>query len=296
MNNQTVKKAVLPVAGFGTRLLPASKSIPKEMITVVDRPAIDYVVKEAIAAGIDTLVLVNHPAKQAIENYFDRNAELEALLETKKKDKLLNELRDIIPSHIHVVSVRQPKPLGLGHAVLCAQPVIGNEPFAVLLPDVLIDSGDSAVNELGQMIRQYQQTGATQILVEEVDPSRVDQYGIVSLQPEQGAASQVISGMVEKPPVSQAPSNLAIVGRYVFGPEIFTFLQQTAADGSGEIQLTDAMRQMLRAYPMQAYTLQGKTFDCGSKAGYLAAVLHFAAQRAELHAVIKHFIQQYPLD
>ena len=285
-----VKKAILPVAGFGTRLLPASKSIPKEMITVVDRPAIEYVVQEAIEAGIDTIILVTHPAKQAIENYFDRNAELENLLEKKNKSQLLAEIRNIIPAHVTVVTVRQPEPLGLGHAVLCAEKVIGDEPFAVLLPDVLVDSKDQ--NNLAQMIEQFEQNQASQIMVEAVAPERVDQYGIVRLQNVDGQQNHNILELVEKPAIDEAPSNLAVVGRYVFTPEIFNYLQTTQADKSGEIQLTDAMAQLLKEQPIQAFTLQGETFDCGSKIGYLKAILHYALQRDELKGQLLEFLAQ----
>lgn len=281
-----VKKAILPVAGFGTRLLPASKAIPKEMVTIVDRPAIDYVVQEAVRAGIDTLVLVTHPAKQAIENYFDRSAELEQLLIQKNKTALLDEIRSIIPPHIKVVSVRQAQPLGLGHAVLMAQPVIGNEPFAVLLPDVLVDGND--INNLGEMIQAFEQTGHSQIMVEAVAPQRVDQYGIVQLQEQ----TQQITALVEKPKIDEAPSNLAVVGRYVFPAKIFQYLSETQADHSGEIQLTDAMAKLLNEQPMQAFTLQGKTFDCGNKIGYLQAVIHYASKNEDLKAVLNQAIQQ----
>lgn len=281
-----VKKAILPVAGFGTRLLPASKAIPKEMVTIVDRPAIDYVVQEAVRAGIDTLVLVTHPAKQAIENYFDRSAELEQLLIQKNKTTLLDEIRSIIPPHIKVVSVRQAQPLGLGHAVLMAQPVIGNEPFAVLLPDVLVDGND--INNLGEMIQAFEQTGHSQIMVEAVAPQRVDQYGIVQLQEQ----TQQITALVEKPKIDEAPSNLAVVGRYVFPAKIFQYLSETQADRSGEIQLTDAMAKLLNEQPMQAFTLQGKTFDCGNKIGYLQAVIHYASKNEDLKAVLNQAIQQ----
>lgn len=279
-----VKKAILPVAGFGTRLLPASKSIPKEMVTVVDRPAIDYVVQEAIEAGIDTIVLVNHPAKQAIENYFDRNAELENLLETKKKDKVLEEIRNIIPKHITVITVRQSAPLGLGHAVLCAEKVIGDEPFAVLLPDVLIDSAHK--NNLQQMIEQFEKTGASQIMVEDVDRSRVDQYGIVKL-----AEQNNIVEIVEKPSPETAPSTLAVVGRYIFTPQIFKYLQTTQADKSGEIQLTDAIAKLLSEQQVQSFTLDGVTYDCGSKIGYLKAFVYYALKRDDLKSEFSAFLE-----
>ncbi|KAA8731837.1 UTP--glucose-1-phosphate uridylyltransferase GalU [Acinetobacter qingfengensis] len=283
-----VKKAILPVAGFGTRLLPASKSIPKEMITVVDRPAIDYVVQEAVAAGIDTIILVTHPAKHSIENYFDRNKELEALLEQKKKDKILDEVRRIIPDHVSVIAVRQPEPLGLGHAVLCAEKIINNEPFAVLLPDVLVDSTDK--NNLQQMIEQFDASQASQIMVEDVEPSRVDQYGIVALEQNAGQPTNNIVALVEKPAVDQAPSTLAVVGRYIFTPEIFTYLHQTQADKSGEIQLTDAMAKLLEIQKIQAFTLKGYTYDCGSKIGYLKAVVHYALKRSDLNQQFSEFL------
>jgi UTP--glucose-1-phosphate uridylyltransferase len=284
-----IKKAILPVAGFGTRLLPASKSIPKEMITVVDRPVIDYVVQEAVEAGIDTIILVNHPAKQAIENYFDRNAELEQMLEKKNKLTLLQEIKQIIPSHVSVLTVRQSEALGLGHAVLCAEKVIGNEPFAVLLPDVLVDSADQ--NNLAQMIEQFEQNQASQIMVQDVAPDRVDQYGIVKLEKQGEKNTTNILGLVEKPAVSEAPSTLAVVGRYVFTPEIFNYLKETQADKSGEIQLTDAMAKLLGVQNIQAFTLHGQTYDCGSKIGYLKAILHYATQRDELKDELLEFIK-----
>ncbi|MCH4246395.1 MAG: UTP--glucose-1-phosphate uridylyltransferase GalU [Acinetobacter populi] len=283
-----VKKAILPVAGFGTRLLPASKSIPKEMITVVDRPVIDYVVQEAIEAGIDTLILVTHPAKHAIENYFDRDAELEALLEKKKKYDLLQQIKHIIPEHVTVVTVRQPEPLGLGHAVLCAEKVIGNDPFVVLLPDVLVDSSDK--NNLAQMIEQFEQHQASQIMVEDVAPECVDQYGIVRLEEVDGQHSNNILGLVEKPPVNEAPSTLAIVGRYVFTPEIFKYLHLAQADKSGEIQLTDAMAQLLTEQKIQAVTLKGETYDCGSKIGYIQAIIHYTLKRDDLNTQLMDFL------
>lgn len=283
-----VKKAILPVAGFGTRLLPASKSIPKEMITVVDRPAIDYVVKEAIEAGIDTIILVTHPAKQAIENYFDRDAELEALLEKKKKNDLLQQIKQIIPEHVTVVAVRQAEPLGLGHAVLCAEKVIGDDPFVVLLPDVLVDSSDK--NNLAQMIEQFQQHQASQIMVENVAAEHVDQYGIVRLEEVDGQQSNNILELVEKPPVNEAPSTLAVVGRYVFTPQIFKYLHLTSADRSGEIQLTDAMAQLLGEQKIQAFTLKGETYDCGSKIGYIKAIVHYTLKRDDLKAQLMDFL------
>ncbi|HHP8097254.1 TPA: UTP--glucose-1-phosphate uridylyltransferase, partial [Acinetobacter baumannii] len=204
-----IKKAVLPVAGLGTRFLPASKSIPKEMVTVVDRPAIEYVVREAVEAGIEQIVLVTHSSKASIENYFDRNFELETTLEQKKKFDLLDEITQIIPSHVSVVSVRQPQPLGLGHAVLCAKSIIGQDDFAVLLPDVLVKD-NSGQNDLSRMISRYEVSQAAQIMVESVPDHLVDQYGIVDVKqsPAEGE-SIVMQGIVEKPAVGSAPSNLS---------------------------------------------------------------------------------------
>src|SRR5690606_22121993 len=209
-----IKKAILPVAGLGTRFLPASKSIPKEMVTVVDRPAIEYVVREAVAAGIEQIILVTHSSKASIENYFDRNFELETTLENKKKFDLLKEITEILPPHVSVVSVRQPQPLGLGHAVLCAKAVVGDEDFAVLLPDVLVKD-DQAENDLAKMIARFEATGASQIMVEAVPEHLVDQYGIVDVAESPAVAESIImQGIVEKPAVGTAPSNLSVVGRY----------------------------------------------------------------------------------
>jgi UTP--glucose-1-phosphate uridylyltransferase len=278
-----VKKAVLPVAGFGSRMLPASKSIPKEMLPIVDRPAIEYVVKEAVRAGIKDIILVSHSAKTAIEDYFDTQFELEHQLEAKGKDALLAEVRDILPADVSVISVRQHRALGLGHAVACAAPVVGDEPFAVLLPDVLVDCGDQQ-EDLAEMVARYQETGRSQIMVEEVPAERVDQYGIVALEGEAPARGQsaLMTGVVEKPPVAQAPSRLSVVGRYVLPGEIMDILAQTPPGAGNEIQLTDAIATLMSKSPVEAYSMRGKTFDCGNKAGYLQAIFHYAARHPEL--------------
>ena len=278
-----VKKAVLPVAGFGSRMLPASKSIPKEMLPIVDRPAIEYVVKEAVRAGIKDIILVSHSAKTAIEDYFDTQFELEHQLEAKGKDALLAEVRDILPADVSVISVRQHRALGLGHAVACAAPVVGDEPFAVLLPDVLVDCGDQQ-EDLAEMVARYQETGRSQIMVEEVPAERVDQYGIVALEGEAPARGQsaLMTGVVEKPPVAQAPSRLSVVGRYVLPGEIMDILAQTPPGAGNEIQLTDAIATLMSKSPVEAYSMRGETFDCGNKAGYLQAIFHYAARHPEL--------------
>lgn len=290
-----IKKAILPVAGLGTRFLPASKSIPKEMVTVVDRPAIEYVVKEAVAAGIEQIILVTHSSKASIENYFDRNFELETTLENKKKIDLLKEITEILPSNVSVVSVRQPQPLGLGHAVLCAKSVVGDEDFAVLLPDVLVKE-NSAENDLARMIQRFNSSKASQIMVEAVPDHLVDQYGIVDVEasPEEGE-SVVMQGIVEKPAVGTAPSNLSVVGRYVLPAKIMQLLEQTPKGAGNEIQLTDAIAALQKIENVEAYRMKGQTFDCGSKIGYLKAVLHYGVEHPKLGEEFKQLIKELNL-
>ena len=290
-----IKKAILPVAGLGTRFLPASKSIPKEMVTVVDRPAIEYVVREAVAAGIEQIILVTHSSKASIENYFDRNFELETTLENKKKFDLLKEITEILPPHVSVVSVRQPQPLGLGHAVLCAKAVVGDEDFAVLLPDVLVKD-DQAENDLAKMIARFEATGASQIMVEAVPEHLVDQYGIVDVAESPAVAESIImQGIVEKPAVGTAPSNLSVVGRYVLPAKIMQLLEQTPKGAGNEIQLTDAIAMLHQTDCIEAYRMKGQTFDCGSKLGYLKAVLHYGVDHPKLGEEFKALIKQLKL-
>ncbi|MBB4810278.1 UTP--glucose-1-phosphate uridylyltransferase [Acinetobacter johnsonii] len=288
----TIKKAILPVAGLGTRFLPASKSIPKEMVTVVDRPAIEYVVKEAVAAGIEQIILVTHSSKASIENYFDRNFELETTLEQKQKFDLLKEIKNILPEYVSVVSVRQPQPLGLGHAVLCAKSIVGNDDFAVLLPDVLVKDVDPT-NDLSLMIQRFNETHASQIMVEAVPDHLVDQYGIVDVAsvPNEGQ-SIVMQGIVEKPAVGSAPSNLSVVGRYILPAEIMQLLEQTPKGAGNEIQLTDAIAMLHQTNTVEAYRMKGQTFDCGSKLGYLKAVLHYGVDHPTLGEAFKALIQE----
>lgn len=290
-----IKKAILPVAGLGTRFLPASKSIPKEMVTVVDRPAIEYVVKEAVAAGIEQIILVTHSSKASIENYFDHNFELETSLEQKKKIDLLKEVTEILPPHVSVVSVRQPQPLGLGHAVLCAKSIIGNENFAVLLPDVLVKDSD-AKNDLSLMIERFNASNASQIMVEAVPDQLVDQYGIVdvAITLEEGQ-SAVMQGIVEKPALGTAPSNLSVVGRYILPAKIMQLLEQTPKGAGNEIQLTDAIAMLQQTDMVEAYRMKGRTFDCGSKIGYLNAVLHYGIDHPKLGTEFKALIQKLEL-
>ena len=291
-----IKKAILPVAGLGTRFLPASKSIPKEMVTVVDRPAIEYVIKEAIAAGIEQIILVTHSSKASIENYFDRNFELETTLVQKKKFDLLKEITEILPKNVSIISVRQPQPLGLGHAVLCAKSVIGDDAFAVLLPDVLVQN-KAAENDLSLMIDRFNHNQAAQIMVEAVPEHLVDQYGIVDVQvsPIEGE-SIVMQGIVEKPAVGTAPSNLSVVGRYILPAHIMQILEQTPKGAGNEIQLTDAIAMLQKNEAVEAYRMKGQTFDCGSKLGYLKAVLHYGLEHPQLGAEFKQLIQDLNLD
>ena len=290
-----IKKAILPVAGLGTRFLPASKSIPKEMVTVVDRPAIEYVVREAVAAGIEEIVLVTHSSKASIENYFDSNFEPETTLANKKKFDLLKEITEILPAHVKIISVRQPQPLGLGHAVLCAKAVIGQDDFAVLLPDVLVKDS-AAENDLSLMIQRFNATQASQIMVEAVPDHMVDQYGIVDVaaSPAEGQSIQM-QGIVEKPAVGTAPSNLSVVGRYILPAKIMQLLEQTPKGAGNEIQLTDAIAMLQQSEVVEAYRMKGQTFDCGSKLGYLKAVLHYGVDHPKLGADFKTLIKELAL-
>ncbi len=294
-----IRTAVLPVAGLGTRFLPASKAIPKEMLTLVDKPVIQLVVEEAVAAGITKIVLVTHSAKKAIEDHFDTNYELETQLEQRGKHELLAQARNILPPEVSLVSVRQGQALGLGHAILCAQAAVGNEPFAVLLPDVLVDNYGQETSDLAQMNAQFTAQQQAQILVDAVPQERLDQYGLVKLsQGKELAAghSQTIAGLVEKPPLDQAPSNLAIVGRYVLPASIFDYLKNTKPGAGNEIQLTDALDALLQKEGAQAYRMQGQTYDCGNKLGYLQASLVYGLRHPEVGAGLRQLIKDLPQD
>ncbi|WP_419148773.1 UTP--glucose-1-phosphate uridylyltransferase GalU [Pseudoalteromonas 'SMAR'] len=278
-------KAVIPVAGLGTRMLPATKAIPKEMLPIVDKPLIQYVVDEAAAAGITEIVLVTHSSKNSIENHFDTSFELEATLEKRVKRQLLEEVQSICPKGVTLIHVRQGEARGLGHAINCAAPVIGDEPFVVMLPDVLIDDAacDLQRDNLAQMIQRFEQSGHSQVMVEAVATEQVSQFGIVdlggaTLNP--GESKQMLS-MVEKPSVAAAPSNQAVVGRYVLSKAIWPLLLKTPLGAGDEIQLTDAIAMMNEVEQVQAYALIGKSHDCGSKMGYLKAIVEYASRRQE---------------
>jgi len=277
---RAVTRAVIPVAGLGTRMLPATKAMPKEMLPIVDKPLIQYVVQEAVAAGITEIVLVTHSSKNSIENHFDTSFELEATLEKRVKRQLLEEVRNITPKNVTVISVRQPHALGLGHAILCARPVVRNHPFAVLLPDVIIDQFNCNLKKdnLADMIRRYESTGHSQIMVEPVPVKLVNQYGIVDVGGVELAAgdSVKVRDMVEKPDADEAPSNLSITGRYVMSPAIWDLLEFTPPGAGDEIQLTDALHQLRLLETIEAYHIKGKSHDCGSKIGYALANAEYA--------------------
>ncbi len=277
--DKIIKKAVFPVAGLGTRFLPATKANPKEMLTVVDKPLIQYAAEEAVNAGIEELIFVTSSSKRAIEDHFDKNYELEAELEKKGKTELLKIVQEVVPANVTCVYVRQPEALGLGHAVLCAKPVVGDEPFVVILADDLINCGGSCV--LSQMISVYNNNHASILGVEEVPEEETNKYGIVDPGETDGRVSQVRS-IVEKPAPEDARSNLAVVGRYVLTPAIFKHLEQIPRGAGGEIQLTDAIEKLLCDESVLAYRFEGKRYDCGSKLGYLQATVEYALEHPEL--------------
>jgi len=290
-----IKKAVIPVAGLGTRMLPATKAIPKEMLPVVDKPLIQYVIEEAAAAGIKEIVLVTHASKNAIENHFDTSFELEAQLESRLKRSLLDEVRSITPRGLTVISVRQAEAKGLGHAILAAKPVVGDEPFVVLLPDVLVDNVESNLKQdnLAGMVRRFQETGHSQILVEEVPRDQVDKYGVVDCSGVEIPAGKTapIKAMVEKPPVDEAPSNMAIVGRYALSKKVWELLAKTQPGAGGEIQLTDALDALLGLETIEAYQLIGRSHDCGTKLGYLQANVIYGVRHASVGADFEAFLK-----
>lgn len=267
-----VRKAIFPVAGLGTRFLPATKAMPKEMLPVVDKPLIQYTVEEAAKAGITDMIFITGRHKRAIEDHFDSAPELERDLEVKGKTALLKTLRDIVPSGINFIFIRQPEPLGLGHAVLCGEPVIGNEPFAVILADDLIDSKKPVIEQL--MKTREDKGGGSVLAVQVVPREKTKDYGIVKVA-EKGDVTKVES-IIEKPDPDKAPSTLAVIGRYILEPEIFDSLKKIPKGAGGEIQLTDAIARELEKKNTYVCSYEGERFDCGSKQGFLNATVHFA--------------------
>ncbi|MBD9095970.1 MAG: UTP--glucose-1-phosphate uridylyltransferase [Haemophilus parainfluenzae] len=288
-------KAIIPVAGLGTRMLPATKAIPKEMLTLVDKPLIQYVVNECVAAGIKEIVLVTHSSKNAIENHFDTSFELETMLEKRVKRQLLEEVRSICPKDVTIMHVRQGNAKGLGHAVLCGRPVVGNEPFAVVLPDVLL--ADFTANQkkenLSAMIKRFKETQASQIMVAPVATDEVSSYGIADCSGVElkGGDSVKINSIVEKPSVEEAPSNLAVVGRYVFSAAIWDLLEKTPVGVGDEIQLTDAIDMLIEKEVVEAFHMTGRSFDCGDKIGYMEAFVEYGLRHDKLGKEFKAFLK-----
>lgn len=291
-----IRKAVIPVAGLGTRMLPATKAIPKEMLPVVDKPLIQYVVNEAVKAGIKEIVLVTHASKNSIENHFDTSFELEATLEKRVKRQLLDEVQRICPPDVTIMHVRQGEAKGLGHAILCARPLVGDVPFAILLPDVLIDdaSCDLQKDNLAAMIGAFNDSGHSQILVEPVAQEQVDQFGIVDIGSQTLAQgkSAPINDMVEKPSTQEAPSNLAVVGRYVLSADIWPLLSKTPQGKGDEIQLTDTIAMLMEQHAVDAHHITGKSHDCGNKLGLLMANIEFGLRHPELGESFRSYLKQ----
>lgn len=281
-----VRKAVIPAAGLGTRFLPATKATPKEMLPIVDKPTIQYIVEEALASGIEDILIITGRSKRAIEDHFDKSIELELNLETGGKLKELELVRKISEVRIHYI--RQKEPKGLGHAILCAKHFIGEEPFAVLLGDDVVDN---KVPALKQLIDVYDKTGASVLGVQEVPQEKVSAYGIVAAQATADARTFTVTDMVEKPPVAEAPSRLAVLGRYVITPEVFGILEQTAPGRGNEIQLTDALKVLAKQQAMYAYNFEGRRYDVGDKQGFLEATVEMALKRPDLRDKFLAYLQ-----
>ncbi|MGB0836141.1 MAG: UTP--glucose-1-phosphate uridylyltransferase GalU [Psychrobium sp.] len=294
--NKTVKKAVIPVAGLGTRMLPATKAIPKEMLPIVDKPMIQYIVNECIAAGIKEIVLVTHSSKNAVENHFDKSFELESTLEQRFKRQLLDEIHSICPEDVTLIQVRQGEAKGLGHAVLKARPIVGDEPFAVVLPDVILDdaSADLKTQNLAAMLNRFNDNHISQIMVEPVPEELVSQYGVADCNGcvlSEGRSKPMIR-VVEKPAADEAPSNMAVVGRYVLSSAIWDLLEQTPPGAGDEIQLTDAIEQLIQLEMVEAFHMSGRSHDCGSKLGYMRAFVEYGLRDNNLGDAFKAELQE----
>jgi len=284
-----IRKAVFPVGGLGTRFLPATKAMPKEMLPVVDKPLIQYAVEEAAAAGIEEFIFVTGRAKQAIEDHFDVSFELEHMLKERGSDARLKDVRDVLPATGRVAYTRQGEALGLGHAVLCARELVGDEPFAVLLADDLFLSEKPC---LQQLVEAHDRTDGNVVAVMDVPREQTDRYGILDVGAEEGDMVEV-KGLVEKPSPEEAPSNLSIIGRYILRPEIFEFLAEKRTGAGGEIQLTDAMARMIGDKPFHGVRVQGRRFDCGDKLGFFEANLAFALRRDDMAEGVRRILKDY---
>ena len=288
-------KVIIPVAGLGTRMLPATKAIPKEMLTVADKPLIQYIVNECVAAGVKEIVLVTHSSKNAIENHFDTSFELETMLEKRVKRQLLEEVRSICPKDVTIMHVRQGNAKGLGHAVLCGRAVVGNEPFAVVLPDVILAdfSANQKTENLAAMIKRFKETGNSQIMVAPVPMDEVSNYGVVDCGGAEINAGKTakINRIVEKPAKEDAPSNLSVVGRYVFSANIWDLLERTPVGVGDEIQLTDAIDMLIEQETVEAFNMTGRTFDCGDKLGYMEAFVEYSLRHDKFGKQFKEYIK-----
>lgn len=290
IQSRRVRKAVFPVAGMGTRFLPVTKANPKEMLSVVDKPLIQYAVEEAISAGIEEMIFVTSSKKRAIEDHFDKNYELEAELVLRNKRDLLEVVRGVVPSGVSCIYIRQPEALGLGHAVLCARPAVGDEPFAVILADDLIASdGDSCMK---QMVARCEERQASILGIQEVRREDTNKYGVISPVAEKDGLYRV-EDIVEKPSPELAPSNLAVVGRYILTGRIFDFLENQGKGAGGEIQLTDAIARLMREEDVFAYAFEGKRYDCGSKLGYLQATIELALVHPEVKDRFRKYLKDF---
>ena len=283
-----VKKAVFPVAGLGTRFLPATKAMPKEMLPVVDKPLIQYAVEEALASGIEQLIFVTGGGKGSLENHFDRSFQLEETLRQRQKLELLKEIESLVPKSGTIIYTRQSEPLGLGHAIWCARDIVGDEPFAVLLADDLIQSETPVLH---QMIKEFDRLRASTVAVIEVPKEETSKYGILDADNPSDKTFRV-NAMVEKPPADEAPSNLAVIGRYILTPKIFDILGEQGKGAGGEIQLTDAMSQLLTEQPIFGYRFEGTRFDCGDKAGFQMANLAFALEHPEIKDTLLPYLKE----
>ncbi len=291
-----IKKAVIPVAGLGTRMLPATKAIPKELLPVYDRPIIEHVVMEAVAGGITEIILVTRSGKEAIENHFDANYELEHRLEKKGKETILGTVKNIIPEYVKITSIRQADALGLGHAVLCAKHLLNDEPFAVLLPDVFVLDNElrEKNHSFAQLIRSWEKTEVGQIMVERVDSQMIENYGIADIDGKESLpfTSVPIKTLVEKPSIEESPSNLAILGRYVLPSKLLNILENTKAGVGGEIQLTDALVELLKSNGLNALETDAEIYDCGNKQGFLTANLAMGMRDNETRGAIIRFVKK----
>jgi UTP--glucose-1-phosphate uridylyltransferase len=287
--SKKIRKAVFPVAGMGTRFLPATKANPKEMLPVVDKPLIQYAAEEAEEAGVDALVFVTGRNKRSIPDHFDKAYELESELKEAGKTELLKKVQNVLPEDVTCIYLRQSEALGLGHAVLCAEPVVVDEAFAVILADDLI-KGEGGIGAMAQMSKIYERYQCSVILVEEVPPQETHKYGIVEIEEDDGETA-LITSIVEKPKPEVAPSNLGVVGRYILTPRIFELIRQTGRGAGGEIQLTDAIAELLKYEKVRAYRIKGKRYDCGSKQGYLEASVEYGLDHPELGAGFKEYLK-----